>query len=294
MTTEQSNIAETLAAEFQRLYGSKVHDLPTFPLAPSLTLLELPEGRRTEYLTERLDALLPRPRALVQRVTMTDLGALVAYITRYKTAGATCFLFRDDPCVTAILDYHEAPETPAWGRHVVEFWLRHTDEWKAWSRVQGLDQRNFAEFIEDRVTDLAVAAGDSSVGQLAATLGLRLGSPGDVIRASRGLSLSVEAQVRDSAVLTDGTVQVQYVETAKASSAEVPGLFAVQVPVFEGLGGSYLLGVRVRYRVEAGRVKWTLVPHQPRRIEDAALAEVATFIREVAEVPVYLGGVVDK
>lgn len=289
-----SNIAETLANEFRQLGRTEAHILAPSETDDALALLVTAEGRQLHDFTTQVEQLRDQPRALRQQVVLGDEASFLRYLAEYKLeAPARSVVFVRTNALEAVLDYHGGPAQPAWCRHVATLPLPYSPEWERWASPRSLTQREFSEFIEAYVEDLTSIPAGSSLDQLAKTLELKTGTPADVVKASRGLSLTVEAQVNDAVNLGDGSVQVSFTEATKGAQAvTVPGLIAVSVPVFER-GEHYLLGVRVRFAVkregDRARVQWTLQPYQPTRIRDTAHADLAGRIIEATGLPVFIG-----
>ncbi|MCH1933271.1 YfdQ family protein, partial [Shewanella sp. A25] len=61
---------------------------------------------------------------------------------------------------TAIVDYH-APDKAAHGAHVAAMALPYSEEWKAWTAIDGklMPQREFARFIEENAVDVVAPSG---------------------------------------------------------------------------------------------------------------------------------------
>ncbi len=295
------NIAGTLAREIKAL--GRVDIVPLGPAEAPVWLASIPEGRTVRDLTQQFDARRPAPRALVQEVRLVGLDSFVAYVERFRDpARSVVFLEpwpatkNNSPSVVAVLDYHASPTQPGWGRHFAQMPLSYSARWLAWSQQLTFNQAALASFLEDNLTDLTTPPSGSSVAVLAERIGCKVGTPAEVLAASRGLQVTMEAQVRDAVQLANGTVQASFVENQTAGSVEVPGLFAVSVPVFEG-GADYLLGIRVRYRVvratdgSGARVEWSLRPSQADRLIEHARDELADTLRQRTQLLVYLGQV---
>jgi hypothetical protein len=280
-TPQGENIAATLAYEFHQLQEC---DTLFENEEEAIVVVSRPTHRTVEDVTPLLDRYRASPRFLQQTVHVYTVDDFVRYCDQFGSSATVVFVTpvheqnkQQGPEVLAILDYHEAPGEPSHCRHRVQYPLVASPGWQAWAKSQTFDQRAFAEFIEDRCLEITEPDPGGVTVELGAVLGYQVGLPSEVVRASRGLSLTIEAQVRESHTLANGSVEIQYAENARASEVVVPPLFAVRIPIFEGTD-PVELPVRVRYRVTEGRVQWSLLPHRPDLLRDQAFRSLAAAL----------------
>jgi uncharacterized protein YfdQ (DUF2303 family) len=225
-------------------------------------LASVPSGRELVSLKEHFDRVAPRPDRREGTALFTKLDSFVQHTVRFKDAHSTIWADANpnNPSLTAVLDYHEAGATglPRFGKHRGKYTFPLAPEWQAWAAASGkqMGQKAFAEFIENRLADIAAPeqAGEIAKG-LAAQLGLTFASPSKLVNLAKGLTVREAATVRNHTNLSTGEVQIQY-ETAHTGADNqpltVPGAFCISVPVFKG-GAVYVVPVRLRYRLAAGK-----------------------------------------
>lgn len=256
----------------------------------------IPGDKELRSLKPLLDEFRDRPERRSGTVGITDLRSFSAFMNRFK--GGPSVVFSDDavPRLVGIVDYHAETFTgdPAFCRHRVLYDFPISDEWKAWEKkdAEGMTQADFAEFVEDRVGDLVVATDptDPLVVRVS-SMGGTLATPAKVLEVSRGFSVHANEAVKSAINLQSGETQVQYESAhsdAGGGSVKVPGWFLIAIPVFRN-GASYLLAVRLRYRLQGGRIIWFYQLHQPRKVFDHAIAEAEASVAEQTGLPVYRG-----
>ncbi len=236
---------------------------------------------------------------------LRDLPSFVAHVNRFKDADSVLFTDpkQEAPVLVAVLDYHRAgaDSLPRFGGHRARYAFPLSDEWKKWCTVDGVDleQRQFAEFIEDQAAALALLPDESETGTslgaklraYAAQIDTTFASPSMVIQLSRGLSVNVNAQLKSQQNLQSGESQLFFQTEhtdSQGKSLKVPGAFCISIPVFE-LGALHLLGIRLRYRVAEGKVTWKMSLY--RRVEnlDAAIREAASRAQQDTALPLLFG-----
>ena len=175
---------------------------------------------------------------------------------------------RNDASLTAVLDYHRKNHdgAPRFGEHRAVYRFPLSDEWKAWAQHDGeaMSQAEFAEFLEDRISDVEVPPNldkvkdDDEPGKrlksLLDTLGGKLASPAKLMELpNEGHG---EERVHQAQNLATGEAQIQYTHEhidEQGAPLKVPNLFLINVPVFNS-GDLFRQPVRLRYRVRGGQI----------------------------------------
>lgn len=267
--------------------------------------LVLPKGMQAQMLTEEhLDAFreLPRVRETTDRVQ--DLASLIALTKRHAHAPETvvlAFADRAAPRIVTVFDYHPANADRRDARrraHQVIYPCALSEEWQAWVKVhrQGMKQAQFAEFIEDRISDVVVPSDTEfpAAKQFATLMGMRLADPAELVQLSRGLQVTLGSTFKQAQALSTGesslTFETRHETTQVANTpVQVPGLFLIAIPAFFG-GQRFVMPVRLRYRVSNGGLEWTLVLHRHEQAFDDAFRGMLAEIRtECPAIPVLLG-----
>ncbi len=262
-------------------------------------LLVLPEGLETYALKQFTDVYLTAPERREGTATFGDLASFIAHAHRFADVHSVLFASPEPrtPSLTSVLDYHEATAggAPRFGRHRGHYAFPLSDEWLAWTsgNAKPMDQKKFAEFIEDRVIDIL---GDPSKAgerarQLAESIQVSFAPASRLLDISRGMSIRVNAKVTNAQNLQTGEVRLNFAtshEDEGGGAVSVPGAFLIGIPVFRN-GEAYELPVRLRYRLSDGLVLWFYELHGAQRIFDHAFAEACEKAALATGLPLFVG-----
>ncbi len=263
-------------------------------------LLVVPRDKTVVALEPFLAQVRKRPLRREVTVKLRSTASLIELTNRHRHERNTVVFAMPDrqrPSLAAVFDYHPPTanvDEAEWGKHRAFYAPELSEEWKAWTGAHGktLDQRAFAEFVEDHVADVIVPpADDEKLAALAELVGGRYATPADLVTLSRGLQVSSEVKVRDAVTLSTGEIAVTYEEShrdGKGAPLQVPNLFVLAIPVFYA-GPLYRIPVRLRYTLREGGVKWSvhLVRHD--RVFDHAFDEICVTVQQHTGVPLFIG-----
>ncbi len=261
-------------------------------------LLVLPEGLKAVEVKQFVDKYATAPDRREGTAKLGDLDSFIAHVIRFSDAGSALFADPTGPGIQAVLDYHHAGAegAPRFGKHRAQYAFPLSDEWKAWTgaNTKRLGQQEFAEFIENRVADLAdpTNAGESSKA-LAEKLAASFASVGKLQQVSRGLSARAGAAVKNAVNLSSGEAQVSFVVEHTDDDGKpltVPSLFLIAIPVFRS-GAPYEIAVRLRYRIVpgAGRIEWFFEMYRQDKVFEHAFDEACKSAAEKTSVPLFIG-----
>lgn len=261
-------------------------------------VLILPEGLEAHSIKPFLDEYLEAPERRKGTAIVQDLDSFIEHVERFKDDDSA--LFADPsptaPTLTAVLDYHRAggEGAPRFGEHRTRYVFPLSEEWRAWAgkNAQQMSQKDFAEFIEDRLADIAdpEGAGDSAR-SLADKLGGAYASPSRLRDLSRDFSMREGAVVKEARNLSTGEVQLSYVtqhQDETGAPLKVPNLFLLHVPVFQ-MGVAYEVAVRLRYRSREGRIVWFYELYRPDRIFRDAFDDACHQAKSDTGLPLFVG-----
>ncbi len=227
---------------------------------------------------------------------VTTLESFVDLVNRHKTPESVIFAETDwqNPSLTAVIDYHEnlSGGQADNGRHRVLYEFPRSQEWDAWSGIHGqpLDQATFAEFIEDHIADLS-APDTMEEEDFRTKFGFKVAYPNELVALSRGLAVHTETRVKSNLVLQSGEGEITWDEEHKDASGNkltVPGMFILSIPAFH-MGETMRIPVRLRYRVRAGALSWTVLLYRPDVfITQEVLRNLQTAAAET-ELPKFVG-----
>jgi uncharacterized protein YfdQ (DUF2303 family) len=292
-----ASFVRDLAEQFQRFFGATTIPVET----DAAKLLLVPEGQRAISIKPFLDEFRSRPERRAGTAVVQSALAFAALVNRHKDTDSAIFALRDPkaPSLTAVIDYHKSGsdregDSARFCAHRVQYPCELSDEWKAWFARNGqlMSQADFAAFLEDRIGDvIAIDPSEPNAAQLADLLAGQYTSPSGLIALARGLQVNVETAVHEAVTLSTGEISIRYAETHRDGAGapiRVPNLFCIAIPVFYA-GAPYRITVRLRYRVQQGRVQWSYHLYRPDRVFDDAFQQVCDAAGTATELPVYLG-----
>lgn len=227
---------------------------------------------------------------------VTTLESFIHLVGRHKTEDSVIFADTDwrQPSLTAVIDYHSRGSDGAAdnGKHRIHYQFPLSDSWKAWTEINGqlLPQVQFAEFIEDRIMDLA-APDTLEEEDWRHKFSFRVAFPNELVSLSKGLQVNSEAKVKNAVSLQSGEAQIVFEEEhrdASGNKIDVPGMFILQVPPFFS-GAPARIPVRLRYRLAGGQLKWICQLYRPDiYITEQVIRDMERSAAET-ELPVYQG-----
>lgn len=238
--------------------------------ADPIRIAAVPRGHELRSIRGFVAEYADAPPRRMGHVTVTELASFIDHAKRFADPDSA--LFADDtpsaPKLVAIHNYHRGgPEGTGalarFGDHRTIYPFPLSDEWNAWRKAESagaLDQRVFAEFLEDRIVDvLPPSSVTEGTSELVRQLGIVMASPEKLVELATSLAIRVDSKVKSSVNLATGEREIVYEETHGdqygATKIKIPTGFVLAIPVFRG-GPLYQLPVRLRYRVSGPTVKW--------------------------------------
>ena len=252
----------------------------------AVSTVKAPEGVRPYLvvpagftLTPVTDPQLAEPWRLKQTVTVFDPKSFTTYFTDFCNPESRIFVDLQAPTIVGVIDYHlPSPEEAVarWTEHRCLYRFRHTPEWLAWSGMnrKPMTQAVFAEFIEDNLPDIVQP------------------SHADMLEISRHMQAKKNVHFSSGVRLSNGEIQFAYEEeirgTASKGTLEIPEMFLISIPPFEG-SESYRIQVRLRYSIKEAElaIRYELV--RPHKIIEAAVNTVVETIRQGVDNPIIHG-----
>lgn len=232
------------------------------------------------YKLVDLEYTLPRPLALRAEPNLDTLAGFIAYIVAFKGNDTAIFVDGNDGAAQAVLDYHGRPDAkdqPSWCHHRARYTPEHTVEWLRWKEKDDkwMDQRAFAEFIENNVDDIVQPNGAQML-DIASTLEAKTG-----VEFKSGVRLDNGSQK-----LTFNTEV-----TAKAGTAgdvTIPNIIELAIAPFRG-GDAYPLKARFRYKVDGSKLQLRYQLVNPHKIIEAAVANMVKTIATGTAITPFIG-----
>ena len=122
-------------------------------------------------------------------------------------------------------------------------------------------------------------------------LGGRVATPEKVFELSKGLAITENSQVENRVNLDSGEATIAFQAEHRDGTGQkvkVPNLFMIAIPVFRN-GPAYLMAVRLRYRLSAGKLTWAVSIARMDEAFDHAFHEAAEQARAGTELPLFYG-----
>lgn len=275
----------------------------------------VPDGRELVSIKKFADEYLERPERRTGIAQLQDLASFIDWTNRHKDAASVlrCHMDRDKPALHAVIDYHEegagelkgADGKARWAKFGAHYLMPLDQRWKDWSGVSGkaLTQAAFAAFLEDHILDLISpnnsTDGDGNlvsnlpkdVARFLAVNGGKCGDPADVVQLSKGLDIYADTKVSERINLQSGETQFTFEEKHRGApdSVVVPQIFLIAIPVFYLSDTVYRVPVRLRYRLDGGKLFWIPTLWQADLVFDKAVRDAAQQASSETELPLFYG-----
>lgn len=226
-------------------------------------------GSEGEIILADTDHYAEHPRRAKAKRTVTSAASFVAYVDRHATAATEVYADTPNSTVIAVLDSHEGADLPAgWEGHKLTLSLEKTDAWTAWAAADGkwLQQLEFAEFIEDRASDVKEP------------------TAADLLELAQSFQAHRNVEFESSERMKDGQTNLAFKETVTAKAGQkgnivIPDELLLVLKPYVG-GPAYHVYARFRYRLNGAQLSLGIVLQRPQEILDAAFADVVTAIRD--------------
>jgi uncharacterized protein YfdQ (DUF2303 family) len=228
--------------------------------APFIFGVTIPNGDTHKVLDLEQYALQPRRK--IAHATFTETESLAWYVNTHRIDGTTLYANPELGTITAIIDDHAAG-SPGHRGHTAQLKLRRTPGCERWlnAHARYLNQEEFAQLIEDGLTEIARPAG------------------AELLEVAQSITATKSASFRSDRRLATGRVQFAWHEELDASAGASGELSIPEIVtlVFEPFYGAkpVQIDARFRYRLAAGKLTlgFWLVRHEE-ALRDAFAAEI--------------------
>lgn len=265
---------------------------PSFktPFEGGPTYLVRPVGSIMEDVTLNIIGLEPTPRRVRGIEDVTEIDGFLDFLRRHLGATAvtlersneiqappTWDLYRplvyvdlSNMTIVCKLNGHDTSQgvniepMPGWGDFGIQFNGIYDDDFKIWATActRALwNQRELAEFIDDNFEVLADPE-NPAVKEATKTYrdrGYKIPTPRGVFQAIAKLNIEERRKLHSALNLDTGEIQMTF-ESNHSNvdpAVTIPKLFFIAVPIFD-LDATWILPVRLRYRVRDGEVMWKI------------------------------------
>lgn len=265
-------------------------------------ILIVPEGKQVVSIKAYIDEYRAKPDRRKGTAKFYDLKSIINHVKRFKDTDTVFFADNDRtaPSLTAVYDYNKAGKYEdggqRFGEHRAHYAFPLSDEWKIWHGLNGkrMTQKDFAEFLENRITDIIQVQDDITnpkIKEFAQLLGGEFASPSRLVALSKGMEVNEGLKVKNAVNLATGESTVQYIsehQDAAGAPLKVPNLFMIAIPVFVA-GSLYQMAVRLRYRIEVGSIRWFYELYRADKVFEHAFDEACKQASDETAVPLFVG-----
>lgn len=221
------------------------------------------------------------PHRKTGTVKLKDADSFCAYYHMHGN-GAPVYATLEPAKFIAVLNDH-TKDVAGHRDHRAEFEVRHSREWNIWTKHNGQgaafgSNEAFALFIEENSLDIV--------------------NPDPARMLQLALNFRVKADVTFSHAqrLQDGNIALQYqnIVTAHGGAAagdlSIPELFAICIPVFNGIEAhKYTIEARFRYRLREGKLTLWYELVRPHKVMELAFKEMWEQIVAETNAPILHG-----
>lgn len=267
--------AHAVEAESRMLDPEATGGIPTLVLQP---------GLRVESLLPILlqaDARASAPRAREGTARHVELDSFVSHVKRFADADSVVWADPAGPSLTAVLDYHRAGSdgSPRWGRHRAVYTCPLSEQWRAWSARDGalFSQDAFADFVEERMRDLAPPAKESDLAQ-----------PAKLLEIGRLLRVHAKSTFEREINPTTGEFSMVSKTEHDKSSTKIPRGFLLQIPIFDA-GRPVQIEARLRFKTDGGRPSFSFALVDAQHVLRTGFADVRSAVAEATGLPIFAG-----
>lgn len=233
-------------------------------------LLFVPKHREAMVLD--LSPYGAAPRRLKGTVVVFDAASLVSLVKETCTATPDCLtrVYVDTGISTlqivAVLN-DTSFKGPAWRDARVELHLRKTAAFEKWTNINGsmMAQVDFAEFIEENITDIAEPSG------------------ADMLEIAQYLHATRKGEFKSALRLSSGQYEFENSEKIEAKvlagKVAVPEKFTLGIAPFEGCQ-PFQIPVRFRYRLNDGQLRLGIKLERIESLLDVVIGDVLKVFAE--------------
>lgn len=254
------------------------------------------DHREIVDLKNIIDHWRDKPERVHGTANVQSPESFVALVNRHcntERSALFCDAMNQQPSIQAVIDYHGGDADPDWCKHRIRYGFPLSREWNLWMAVAAkgrMDQSEFAFLIEDRIADVVTGDKDEEK-ELASQMQVTIATPAQLLTFSRGLQVRVSQTVKEMRNISSGADQIVFDETHEGENGQplnVPGLFVLSIPVFQG-DAPIRLPVRLRYRVLERKTFWTVVPYRADKVLVDTVKAVAERAAHETTLPLFYG-----
>lgn len=301
--------------EFLKAYhGAVVKEITQDDITTSVLLH--PSGLTAQPVTNFTDKLLPIPRRKHGAFNFQDLTDLIGYTEEHAKAYTTesAGSSKDDPGhphifvdansgkVSVVFNHHRPiGGGQAHGDHRAIYVPKFSPQWDIWTaKREPMGAGDFADFVDDNIEDIGPEPdkGDKSdagvrLTALAKLYGTNFATREELIALSKGIRIHAKDNIEQIVNPQTGEVAFNFTsdhtaKDAKGGALKIPGLFILQIPVFDK-GFYFRLPVRLKYRAAGGSVVWSFKIINLEKAKETAIADIRETVESGTALPTFFG-----
>lgn len=221
------------------------------------------EGQLAVALNKEIERRNRKPNDVERRDVTTDVESFVALIKRHKTETTEVFVGED--AAVAVL------QVDGWRRHTIALPLERSESWRFWAQQASRPVADVADDVAAHVDDVA---GEGVSGE-------------QLLKCLSGIEWTSEDSTRVSHSMTG----LKITQSSGERVADLPGLFAVHIRVYEFEDVLHPIRVRLTARKTGDGRVIVFTPISVNQVKRKARGMLLTVIREgLGDVPVFAGG----
>lgn len=292
---------DTLDAIIENASKPQLTDLK-YSIPDGIPLMAVPKGYSLQSVKEFFDEYKKKPDRRAGKIAVNDLGSFINIVNRFKSAASAVFYKSSASendfvaSLLAVLDYHpEGPDSTnaAFKGHTALYSFPLSNELKLWLSMnkKQLNQKEFAEFLEDNSPDLVTAAPAAFVTSFGENGAPTFATPSKILELARGIEARADEKVVNAFRASDGTCNIQYSVENKDANGQplrVPEWCCLGIPVFEN-GVQYQIPLRLRYRIGGGAVTWWFEMFRKNDVLNHAFHAAVTIAANETQLPSFNG-----
>lgn len=225
------------------------------------------------------EAALGPPRRHGNMV-LHEVDSFIEHVKRFALPDQTT-IWADAKDFSIQVVYDDDPaggdlKAAGWRAHRARYTCPRSPEWLAWTALEGKEirQEAFAQFLEDRLDDIASKEG--------------FPKPAELLEVARNLVIHAKGAFKKTFDPVSGTGTLVCETEHGPGSTRIPRAFVLGLRVFEG-GEPYEVEARIRFAMREGTPIFGFVLHRRAEIERDAFNDVRKAVAAGTRMPVFAG-----
>lgn len=293
MTTQNFN-PKDLAETIRETMKPQIETIGSTPVAL------IPKGMEAVSLKKFTDEYRQKPERRKGVVALDRVNSLIDITNRFKSESSVIFADAAisgnaiSASVQTIFNYHPSGKNNedadnADHSAIYKFpTARDFDYWMSLNQ-KPMEQSTFAAFLEERHLEMRVA--NESEKNIIDGLKPKFADPLEILELSKDLEIYSTETVKNKNKLSSGETELKFTtehSDADGKPIQIPDFFVIELPIFEG-GSAERLIVRLRYRLQNGKINWFYSLYRIDMTLNNAFHTACAEIQEQTGLPLFFG-----